>query len=485
MQSRSPIWITTPRSESTFSADCYPPLTSSAICAAPDAQAGRRLVLVDLYWTRDKDPRVPLGHAALLAALRHASILVHSVVIPVNRKKRVARIANQVLAEIGDIAHSLVDIGIGAYIWNERILRKLLPLLRARNFKGRIILGGPQISYVQRNLETLYPQVDVFIRGHAENALVEVMQTNRQVSSAGVHYAGTPDRATQAKALLEQLPSPWLDGFIPLRDQAFLRWETQRGCQFKCAFCQHRQPDAKVKGAVFPLSRIMAEIDEICRAGVKEVAVLDPVFNSNEHPGHAVRVLKRFAQQGYTGRLSLQCRAELIDDAFLDAAQALDVCLEFGLQTIHSKEQGAIERTNNMARVEQALEMVRSRGIRHEVSLIFGLPEQTLDSFKDSVRWCLERKVPVIRAFPLLLLRGTKLDLERDRWNLVVTDDSMPEVVESSTFCRKEWNAMLRISEALNKTVHRHPGMNELLRLANVVQPDRSRFQPDYPRGLA
>ena len=30
----------------------------------------RRIVLVDLFWTRDKDPRVPLGHAALLSALR-------------------------------------------------------------------------------------------------------------------------------------------------------------------------------------------------------------------------------------------------------------------------------------------------------------------------------------------------------------------------------------------------------------------------------
>jgi radical SAM superfamily enzyme YgiQ (UPF0313 family) len=418
MQSRSPIWITPSRSESSVQ---------------------RRLVLVDLYWTRDKDPRVPLGHAALLAALGQASMLeVRSVVLPVNRIDEPESIADRILAEVGDMAHSLVDIGIGAYIWNELILRELLPLLRARNFKGRIILGGPQISYVQEDLETLYPQADVFIRGHAENALVDVVRTNQRVSSPGVHYAGAPDRATQAKTTLEELPSPWLNGYIPLQDKAFMRWETQRGCQFKCAFCQHRQPDAKVRGAVFPLSRIMAEIDEICRAGVREVAVLDPVFNSNEHPGHAVRVLQRFAQQGYTGRLSLQCRAELIDDAFLDAAQALDVCLEFGLQTIHPKEQQAIERTNNMRSVDAALAKVRERGIRHEVSLIFGLPEQTLHSFKESVRWCLDRKVPVIRAFPLLLLRGTKLELERARWNLVVGDEAMPEVVESSTFCRKE-----------------------------------------------
>ena len=29
----------------------------------------RRIILLDLYWTRNKDPRIPLGHASLLTAL--------------------------------------------------------------------------------------------------------------------------------------------------------------------------------------------------------------------------------------------------------------------------------------------------------------------------------------------------------------------------------------------------------------------------------
>ncbi|MCA9574047.1 MAG: hypothetical protein KC668_01380, partial [Myxococcales bacterium] len=46
----------------------------------------RRVVLVDFHWTRDKDPRVPLGHASLLAALSAQPTLdVRSLVVPVNR----------------------------------------------------------------------------------------------------------------------------------------------------------------------------------------------------------------------------------------------------------------------------------------------------------------------------------------------------------------------------------------------------------------
>jgi hypothetical protein len=439
-----------------------------------------RIVLVDLYWTRDKDPRVPLGHASLLAALRrYPQIEAISVVAPVNPTLTVKRIADEILRHTAGLPRDAVDIGIGAYIWNERVLKRLLPRLR-EHFGGRIILGGPQVSYVESGLERLYPEADVFIRGFAESSLTAAVRSSTPVPIPGVHYAGGLDAGTQSSAVLGDMPSPLLEGLIGLEGQGFLRWETRRGCQFKCAFCQHRQRDARSNGASFPRERVMEEIDLICRAGVKEVAVLDPVFNSNEEPGHAERVLARFAANGYRGRLALQCRAELVTQAFLDAAQELDVCLEFGLQTIHKDEQLAIGRTNSMDRVALVLDEVRRRGIDHEVSLIFGLPQQTLASFRESVRWCLERHVPVIKAFPLLLLRGTKLDLERARWQLVVEDEAMPQVVASSTFSRAEWRAMLAISQQLSETEGRHPGLDALVAASSVATPDQTRFQPEF-----
>jgi radical SAM superfamily enzyme YgiQ (UPF0313 family) len=397
--------------------------------------------------------------------------------MPVNDNKRRDSITERILREAKNLPHDQVDIAIGAYIWNEAIVQWLLPRLRSRGFAGRIILGGPQVSYVAAGLETLYPAVDVFIRGHAEVALRAVVLTANRIDVQGVHYAGQTDASTQAFAGLDTLSSPLLDGTIPLQGQRFVRWETRRGCQFNCSFCQHRQKDARVSGATFPTMRIDREIDLICRSGVEDLAVLDPVFNTNE--GHAVHVLERFAQNGFRGRISLQCRAELVTDDFLDAAQKLDVCLEFGLQTINKKEQKAIDRINSLPHVEQALVKVRERGIRHEVSLIFGLPEQTLESFKDSVRWCLERQVPVIKAFPLLLLRGTRLDLEREQWALSVGDDLMPVVLSSRDFTRNDRDRMEAISNALRNTEGAHPPFDALLDMAQECGDDPSRFQPE------
>lgn len=438
----------------------------------------RSIILVDLYWTRDKDPRVPLGHASLLAALAQEPDLdIHSVVVPVNLGNiDPEALATRILACVHDRAPGAVDVAIGAYVWAEELLQRLLPLLRARGFRGRIILGGPQISYAGDELARIYPQADAFVRGYGEGALVQLVRTPGCPPIRGVHYAGQEDRREQAEVSLASLPSPWLTGAVPLVGQRFIRWETQRGCPFRCSFCQHREPGARLTRRALAPTRVLGEVQLFCRHGIEEIAVLDPIFNIGRG---ATDVLRAFVDGGFAGRLSLQCRAEYVEPDFLEAAAALDVRLEFGLQTIHAKEGLAVRRQNQMDKVDSALAAVRDRDIAHEVSLIFGLPEQTLDSFLTSVAWCLERRVPVIKAFPLMLLRGTELDHERERWGFRELGTHMPVVIAANSFDEHDWMEMARIAEALKATEGRHPAdVDELRRIAAGCEIDRSRWQP-------
>lgn len=438
----------------------------------------RKIILVDFYWTRDKDPRVPLGHASILTTLRELpNVEVVSMIEAVNdgqlqRERVVARI----LKETRGFAASNVDIGFGAYVWGEELLQYVLRRIRQEGFVGRIILGGPQISYSGEGLERIYPDADIFIRGYGEQALATIVSNPELKQFPGAHWAGTPDQNIQAKIDLKEIPSPWLSGTIPLLNQRFIRWETQRGCLFRCTFCQHREAGAGLQKRDLNMNQIEAEIDLFCASGVKDIAVLDPIFNAAEH---AIPVLQRFKERGYEGRLSLQCRPEMITEEFLDATAGLDVCLEFGLQTIHSLEGKVIKRNNYIPKVDRVLEGVRARGIRHEVSLIFGLPLQTLASFEESVKWCLERHVPVLKAFPLLLLRGTALERDRHRWNLEVSNEEMATVLSSSTFTHQEWWEMAQLSEALKATEGNHPDFATLKALAATLEPSLPRWAPE------
>lgn len=427
--------------------------------------------LLALTWSRDKDPRLPLGHASLIAALDAAGIDVHAACHAVNP---LAPSPEALATELLEAAGAEGDVGVGVYVWNEAIVQRLLPCLRGAGFRGRIILGGPQVSYAEPGVEALYPDADVFVRGYAEDALVEVLRAVAPTAIPGVHWRGTADRATTATPDLGRLPSPWLGGTVPIGPHAYVRMETQRGCPFRCTFCQHREAGARLSRRDLDHDRVRRELALFVERRVADLSVLDPIFNLGPR---SVEVLETLRASGFAGRLSLQCRFESVSDGFLDACADLDVTLEFGLQTIHPVEAAIIDRRNRMTRVEEVMSRLDRRGVRYLVSLIFGLPEQTLASFGESVDFCLRRRVPVVRAFPLMLLRGTPLARDRARWGLVESDDVIPMVVGARTFGRGEWTEMARLSDALRASEGRHPDTVAALASREGV-PDLARWAP-------
>jgi radical SAM superfamily enzyme YgiQ (UPF0313 family) len=415
-------------------------------------------------WTCKHDDFTPLGHASLVSSLKqNGSLNVEEIIQPVCDGEFLAEdLSKQVMTLAYGIPSENIDLGVGVYVWNDKQVKELLRSLRANSFQGRIILGGPQITYAGVGLERIYPEADIFIRGYSEKALCEVTQSYACPQIRGVHYADDDDLCLQAATNLEALPSPWLDKSTQLHKKSSVRWETQRGCPFRCSFCQHRQPDARIPIAIIEESRINSEIALFCESKIRRISILDPVFNMN--PNHALRILKQFSLHNFQGEIALQCRAEMVDENFLDAVQKLNVTLEFGLQSIHKKEYLAAGRPNNMKKVEKVLRDVQLRKIKNEVSLIYGLPEQTLESFQSSVEWCLRMSIPVIKAYPLLLLRGTELERQQEQWSYVIKEGDFPMVVSSNSFNLSEFDAMEKIANALSKTEYKHPqSLQELM----------------------
>jgi hypothetical protein len=435
----------------------------------------RRFVMVAIPWTHQHGDLAPLGHASLMAALvRDSNLDVRQIIQAVSEASiSSADLADQVMAETKGLPHHDVDIGVGVYVWNDKQVKSLLRNLRDRGFQGRIVLGGPQISYASEGLEQIYPEADVFVRGYAEAALCALARSDGRPKIQGVHYAGEADCCEQSATDLRNLPSPWLDTTLKLDQNSSVRWETQRGCTFRCSFCQHRQPDARIPIAIVEKSRITIEIDLLCKSKVRRISVLDPVFNRDQV--HAVHVLQQFSRHKFQGEIALQCRVEMVDDAFLEIVQKLNVTLEFGLQSIHKLEYLAVGRPNHMAKVEQVLREVQRRKIKNEVSLIYGLPEQTLESFQSSVDWCLSLNIPVIKAFPLLLLRGTELERQQAKWSFTVQEGDFPMVVSSNSFDLSDWEEMERIGNALSRTEYRHPAsVRDLIETAEDTFPNAS-----------
>ncbi len=316
------------------------------------------------------------------------------------------------------------------------------------------------------------------MRGYGEDAMAKLFtSTEENPEIAGIHYAGSPDKAISATVDLDKLPTPYLSGII--QPQRFLRFETQRGCPFRCSFCQHRESDVSKTRRNFAASRVMQEIDWITdNKVIQDVAVLDPTFNSGPQ---YLDVMDRFIAGKYSGKLALQVRPEMIRPEFMDKLSALNETgnpvIECGIQTIHKNEQKLIDRPNNMKALERNLREAKARGIETEVSLIFGLPGQTPQSFLESIKFCKEIGVDKIFAFPLMLLRGTPLfdmkktlqmvesdEINLEKINRLQTD--IPHVISSYSFDKSDWEQMAKIAQDLENYNNQIP-----TRLPDKPQP--------------
>jgi len=120
----------------------------------------RNLILLALDWTRPKDPPLSLGHASIYTNLKLNGVNVKEMSYSVNSPSfDPINVCDSLMKNTDEFT----DIGIGAFVWNEKAVQIILKELRNRNFKGRIILGGPQISYVKDNHEKYYKEADIFV----------------------------------------------------------------------------------------------------------------------------------------------------------------------------------------------------------------------------------------------------------------------------------------------------------------------------------
>ncbi|QDE91264.1 hypothetical protein BHS06_21055 [Myxococcus xanthus] len=122
-------------------------MSAHVVEVVPASSGARRIILVSIDWTRDKGPRLPLGHASIVAALRKAGADVRAFSFAISL---VGFNEEFILRGILDSAKGRkpeqVDVSLGVFIWNDHVAKRLLVAIRRKGFQGRIVSGGPQIS---------------------------------------------------------------------------------------------------------------------------------------------------------------------------------------------------------------------------------------------------------------------------------------------------------------------------------------------------
>ena len=410
----------------------------------------KKVLFITTDILRPREPQKSLAMGYILSTLKNDLFLKENLEIehiPINCDNVQEQVIfSQLENEFSKIPIKEVEfVALSAYIWGESILEKIVNLLKQFGFQGKIILGGYQITYSHKQeLSSIYPFADVFISSYAEESL-------RKFFTEAIQGKVEYPIFYQEKVDFNTLASPYLSGEIIISETTeMLRFETKRGCCFKCSFCAHRDLSGKSICA-HNSTKIFKELDFISQKNIRKVNVLDPIFNMGSD---YLKIMEHINQQSSSTVFSLQTRFENINDEFLDQLSSQKFILELGLQTIHEGESKIIQRNNNMEKVTETLKKLLHHNINIEVSMIYGLPNQTYESFKQGIQYLQEIGCQDIVAFPLMLYRGTKLYEDKELYNLkeeAFSDYNLSYVTSSNSFTRDEWFMMREIADNLSQ----------------------------------
>lgn len=344
-------------------------------------------------------------------------------------------------------------VGFSCYIWNMLDTMELCRRLRAALPDLFIVVGGPDVSSVPWKALDNYPWIDIVVRGEGEETFRELLHLwgehgspfrgQRLQNIKGLAYRTDDGIAlTERRPFLENLdliPSPYLNGCLDLAtEKRTILFETYRGCPFKCSFCFYPKDYGNLLHH-FSLPRVEHDLRQVLASGVESIYLMDPTFNVP--PKRAKEILRIIAANRRSDALSVtvELRVDLLDaELMLLLKNAGISVVEVGLQSANESVLRAVDRKQNMKKIAKNVAYLQSIGINVVFQLIYGMPEETYESFLDSLDFCVGLRAQKIEAYRLQLLPGTPMYNEASLLGLQFPDHGDRKVVATRTMTKQD-----------------------------------------------
>lgn len=300
-------------------------------------------------------------------------------------------------------------IGFSVYVWNIRISLEAARRLKQRKPSITIVFGGPQVPDNPEEFLRANPQIDLVFHNESEVSFTHFLDafpekdwratpgTSRIDADGLCRREPPPERIRE----LDQIPSPFLNGYFDRlmaahEDESWIAlWETNRGCPFKCSYCDWGSATA-AKVTKFGVDRLMREADWLSERKIAYVFVCDANFGMIARDLDIVRrVADNRRRSGFPEGFSVQNTKNATERAYETQKILSDAGLNKGVAlSIQSLSQEALAniRRDNIS-LETYLELQR-RFTRDRVEtysdIILGLPGETYNSFVDGINLLLE-----------------------------------------------------------------------------------------------
>ena len=297
-------------------------------------------------------------------------------------------------------------IGFSCYVWNWNLNNRIAKAIKKKYPKTLIIYGGQHQPLQDRNDNFFkeYPWVDILVHGEGEDTFKNILLANlkqrrhfKKILGCTIKEKNNNRYITPTRPRIRNLkdyPSPYLDGTFNelLSDKKFnfhATVESVRGCPYKCTFCEIgnlyynkiQKNYNKTEKEIQWLGKNKIEYTTDCNSN------FGLFFNEDFKLVTTIKeTIKKHGQMLFRVTWAKGKANEL-----LPIAKILEECnaqkgMTIALQSLNQPTLKAIHRSNiTETKLKETINLFEQEGISSYIELILGLPEETLNSFKQNI----------------------------------------------------------------------------------------------------
>ena len=281
-------------------------------------------------------------------------------------------------------------VGFSAYQRVMLYITGLAKFIKSINKNIKIVIGGPQATFMPSAAFTELSDVDYICRSPGEPTMLGIARAIENgtpfLDISGVSYKDDNDAVFDTPELegytdLDHYPSAYLNDVFDYSRMKEAIMLTSRGCPHHCIYCY--TPNAfKHKISFHSVERVVEEIRWITKKGVNRFWFADP--NISYKPLRFIEILDSILKQGLKVEIWLQTRADLVNPELLKKMKKAGVStIAFGLESASERVLSKLGKHITSEKVAEAIKLAQNQGIEVELFTIYGLPYET---FEDAVK---------------------------------------------------------------------------------------------------